>query len=128
MKLRPIYPQLYCVYTTSPLFLSCAYTDVQAHSAKLTQNPFALRTPGLLGNVPERHAKPNRYVSEMVEENMAALKLNGREQIAKRNLAPSLRAPKSVKESFDIPRPEDGTTFSVALCPMIKMTTNQLIK
>lgn len=90
---------------------------VQAHSAKLTQNPFVLRTPGLLGNVPERRAKPNCSLSEMYEEkdSMAALKLNGREQIAKRNLVPYLRATQSVKASFDIPRPEYGTSFSASL-------------
>jgi len=32
---------------------------VQAHSAKADQNPFVLRTPGILENVPERRAKPN---------------------------------------------------------------------
>ena len=32
---------------------------VQANSAKADQNPFVLRTPGILENLPERSAKPN---------------------------------------------------------------------
>ena len=32
---------------------------VTGHSAKADQNPFVLRTPGILENVPERRAKPN---------------------------------------------------------------------
>ena len=35
------------------------HRTVQAHSAKADQNPFVLRTPGILENVPERRAKPN---------------------------------------------------------------------
>ena len=94
---------------------------VQAHSAKADQNPYVLRTPGILENVPERRAKPNCAMSRIKNAALAGLR-------AKTSQNKSLNAIwfRSCGLLFCwqacLPqnRPRPGTSFSAALCFMQK--------
>ncbi|MCJ7774228.1 MAG: hypothetical protein MUP22_13980, partial [Desulfobacterales bacterium] len=62
-------------------------------SAKADQNPYVLRSPGILENVLERGAKPNCFCNFInINSFNWASSQNVPEQVVKRNLIPPLRA------------------------------------
>jgi len=72
---------------------SLYHRAVQAHSAKADQNPYVLRTPGILENVLERGAKPNCFCNFInINSFNWASSQNVPEHHAKSNLDPPLRA------------------------------------
>lgn len=79
---------------------NCGDADIQAHSAKADQNPYVLRTPGILENVPECCAKPNCFCNFMKTSALSGLRAKTSQNIvAKRNLVPPLRALQSDRAS-----------------------------